>query len=502
MTPATITDRELTLAFQTGDSDAYDSIHERYSARVSALCRRMLGNQHDAQEATQETFMRVYQALGRFNGRYQLGAWIVRIATNVCLDQLRSRRRTPSDSVVEEILELEPCPTAEGDPEGLSMRRAEGRRVRKVLASMPPMHRAALVLRDFEGLSYSEIAGVLGISDTQVKALIHRSRQRFKRQWSSSGVAALLPWRILQRLREPDVAARDQVAQVATAWSPTAASCSAALQSCGQFVSERMAAALTVALVGTVAATGASASSPPKPEAPAVVDAVAASDLDAKSSGAEVLGSQSMSHKQPEADPSQPAVSEPVEQTGTATAPPVEETPPTPTPEPSAPADPEPPKEQPSPSPSPSSTPTPLFTPSVTVGGYWSGEVEPRAHSYSIGCAGRDFHQRLETVLMVDGKSAQATLELAMSGPNPYATLDVEIDGHHYRYRSWGSAPTAVWGLSAEADASLSISGSYGAEYGTHPEQAGLPHSGEFSADLALECDNPSVITERVVFQD
>jgi RNA polymerase sigma-70 factor (ECF subfamily) len=498
MTPATITDRELTLAFQAGRSDAYDSIHERYVARVSALCRRMLGNQHDAQEATQETFVRVYQALGRFNGRYQLGAWIVRIATNVCLDHLRSRRRNPSDSVSEEILELEPCPTAEGDPEGLSIRRSEGRRVRKVLASMPPMHRAALVLRDFEGLSYSEIAVALDISDVQVKALIHRARQRFKRQWSSTGAAALLPWRLLQRFRDPDVVARDQVAQVATSWTPAAASCSAALQSCGTYVGERMAAALTVALVGTVAAVGGHATPAPKPQLPTErVEAMVR-----VTGGSQVLASHAIRHKDPARDTVSEAAVE--DQTGTAVVPPAAEPEPAPAAQPTTAPEPEP--QQPEPNPSPSSAPqpaaAPAFTPSLTIGAFASGEVAPKRHTYGFSCPGRNFSQTLETSVQIGDASAPVSLEVVMDGPNPYVALDVYANGRHYLYRSWGTAPTATWGVGTDSDATLSISGSYGAEHGSHPEDVGLPHSGVFAIDLALECDSPSVITERVDFQD
>ena len=103
--------------------------------------------------------------------------------------------------VGDEYLELEPCTAPSGDPEDLSIRRSEGRRVRKVLASMPPLHRAALVLRDFEGLSYAEISVALQLSDSQVKALIHRARQRFKRSWTSTGLASWLPWRVVQRMR-------------------------------------------------------------------------------------------------------------------------------------------------------------------------------------------------------------------------------------------------------------------------------------------------------------
>src|SRR5689334_9645143 len=91
-------DKDLAIAFKNGELGAYDAIYGRYSDRVNGVCRRMLGQSEDAKEASQEVFLRVYQALPRFNGRYQLGAWITRIATNVCLDQIRGRNRKPSDA--------------------------------------------------------------------------------------------------------------------------------------------------------------------------------------------------------------------------------------------------------------------------------------------------------------------------------------------------------------------------------------------------------------------
>jgi RNA polymerase sigma-70 factor, ECF subfamily len=214
-------DKELTLAFKRGDERAYRVIYDRYHGRVEGVCKRMLGNREDAAEASQETFLRAYQALGRFNGRYQLGPWITRIATNVCLDHIRSRSRKPVDPVPSELFELELDHSAEQHgPEAIVIRDSESRHIRRVLASLPPMHRAAIVLRDFEGLSYEEVAIALGVTDVQVKALIHRARGNFKRSWSSSIVAAFLPIRnLVQRIKELGPATTEQVAAATTASS-------------------------------------------------------------------------------------------------------------------------------------------------------------------------------------------------------------------------------------------------------------------------------------------
>src|ERR687898_622259 len=88
-------DKELVLAFQGGEKSAYDALYRRHARRVGAICLRILNNRDDAEEATQETFLRAYEALSRFNGEYRVGAWLNRIATNVCLDGLRRRANSP-----------------------------------------------------------------------------------------------------------------------------------------------------------------------------------------------------------------------------------------------------------------------------------------------------------------------------------------------------------------------------------------------------------------------
>jgi RNA polymerase sigma-70 factor (ECF subfamily) len=261
-------DRQLTLAFQAGDKDAYREIHDRYAAKVERLCRRMLGNPEDAQEAAQETFLRTYQALGRFNGRYRVGAWITRIATNVCLDHLRARARWRWEAVPAEVMELDPHSLDESaNPEIIHIRRAEGRRIRRLLSSLSPMHRAAIVLRDFEGLSYEEIGAALEMTEGQVKALLHRARKSFKRSWNYGRLATLLPLPWLRRMED---GARDPVdpgmsatqgADIATSVSNFVAACPS-LHQCGQMLSERAAAVVTTVALSTAAVTGVAATLP------------------------------------------------------------------------------------------------------------------------------------------------------------------------------------------------------------------------------------------------
>lgn len=255
-------ERELTIAFKTGHEDAYRAIYVRYIRRVEKICRRMLGNPHDAQEATQEAFLRVYQGLPVFNGRYQLGAWVARITTNVCLDALRARSRRPSDPTPLEELDLDiPEHCVDSDPLTFVIRRAESRRVQKVLQGLPPMHRAAIVLRDFEGLSYEEVADLLDISCVQTKALIHRARQNFKRSWTSSLASVFIPTSWFSRLRPTETPIKDPSPWVQNV-SQAVASCNTTIQSCGQYMAERVGGVVTAAAMVGVVTTAAVLPSP------------------------------------------------------------------------------------------------------------------------------------------------------------------------------------------------------------------------------------------------
>ncbi len=186
--PPSSEDRDLTIAFQRGEKGAYQAIYDRHAPRVRSVCHRMLNHPEDAKEAAQEAFLRVYQSLGRFNGEYQLGAWIVRITTNVCLDHLRAGKRRPSDPTpIEDLIYAASGPPDVTDPAWMAVQAAHDRRVLRQVAALPPRHRDALILRDLEGHSYAEVAHKLDLSEGQTKALIHRARKGFRRAWLSTG---------------------------------------------------------------------------------------------------------------------------------------------------------------------------------------------------------------------------------------------------------------------------------------------------------------------------
>lgn len=185
MTP--VSDRALVVAFQRGDDEAFDEVFKRYHSRVAGICYRMLGSSQDAEEATQETFLKAYVALGRFNGNYYLGAWLGRIATNVCVDHLRARSRTNLVALPEDRDDL----LTEDGPEDLVV--GSHPRLHEAIRDIQPLHASALTLRAVEGMSHQEIAGRLKMTPAQVKALLHRARNSLRRAWDRAEGWALAP---------------------------------------------------------------------------------------------------------------------------------------------------------------------------------------------------------------------------------------------------------------------------------------------------------------------
>lgn len=186
-------DRGLVLAYQSGDPLAFPAIYERYRPTARRVAHGIIGNREEAEELAQEAMLRVYQALSRFEGDYNLQSWVIRIASNVALDAARARSRRPlrADAVLEDVTAYMPDPAA--DPQEAVERVLESDLVHEVLASLPAHHRAALVLREFEGRSHLEIADTLGITPPQAKALIHRAKESFRKAWQAAqhGVAAI-----------------------------------------------------------------------------------------------------------------------------------------------------------------------------------------------------------------------------------------------------------------------------------------------------------------------
>ena len=165
-----------------GDVNAFERLVTEYEKAVYAIAQRMTGNAEDAADMTQETFIKAYNSLQSFRGDSKFSVWLYRIASNVCLDFLRSRSRKPTVSLSVEDDEGEEGQLDIADesqsPELLMERGLTRDAVRRGLDTLPPDYRQILLLREIQGLSYDEIAAVLEIEVGTVKSRIFRARKR------------------------------------------------------------------------------------------------------------------------------------------------------------------------------------------------------------------------------------------------------------------------------------------------------------------------------------
>lgn len=163
-----------------GDAAAFNELLGAYEKKMYAVCLRMSGNHEDAQDCLQETMLRVYRAISGFKRQSSFSTWLYRVAMNTCLDELRKKRNRPSTSL-DGLLETGWSPSDEFDtPERHALERERQQEIRRAIAELPEDMRAAVVLRDIEGLPYEEIARVLDINVGTIKSRISRGREKLR----------------------------------------------------------------------------------------------------------------------------------------------------------------------------------------------------------------------------------------------------------------------------------------------------------------------------------
>jgi RNA polymerase sigma-70 factor (ECF subfamily) len=167
-------DSVLVEQTREGNRRAFSELVRRHQAVVYRSCYRILGDREDAKDASQEAFIRAYRKLDTFQGRSLFKTWILRLAMNVSLNE-RSRRELPRADV--DLANTIPGPEA---PEAEFVKTEAAARVHEVLQLVRSDHRAAIVLRDLEGLTYRETAESLGIAEGTAKSWVHRGRERLK----------------------------------------------------------------------------------------------------------------------------------------------------------------------------------------------------------------------------------------------------------------------------------------------------------------------------------
>lgn len=175
------TDEKLVARTLAGDRAAFRALVERHYTAVFRLCRSILRNADDAEDATQEVFVRVYEALGQFAGRGAFGAWLRRLTVNHCLNRTQTATARAAKTSYSIDLMAETLPASmEDDPEERFLRNEERARVQTAMEVLPTQQRAALGMRLLEGMTYEEIADIMGVPVNSVRSWLHRGRARLR----------------------------------------------------------------------------------------------------------------------------------------------------------------------------------------------------------------------------------------------------------------------------------------------------------------------------------
>lgn len=188
---ASDTDQQLVQRAQRGDLRAFDLLVLKYQGRIAALVSRYVSDAGEVEDVTQEAFIKAYRALGKFRGDSAFYTWLYRIAANAAKNHLVAKGRRPgADATIEDAEGFDEggLLSESASPEALAMGGELAEVVESALNALPDELKAALMLREFDGLSYDDIADVLGCPVGTVRSRIFRAReaidQRVKEQIS------------------------------------------------------------------------------------------------------------------------------------------------------------------------------------------------------------------------------------------------------------------------------------------------------------------------------
>ena len=187
----TWTDEELVARSIGGDAESFNELILRWERPIYALAYRTIGREEDARDVCQETFLRAFRALPGFRGQAKFSSWLYRIALNLCRDWMRRERRTPVVQAPEDVDLIELAAAVEpseidrgaGHPEG-SRPRGRARDGR-----LPEEQRTAIVLKEYHGLTFQEIADLVGCPLSTVKTRLYQGLTVLRRELAKSGTS-------------------------------------------------------------------------------------------------------------------------------------------------------------------------------------------------------------------------------------------------------------------------------------------------------------------------
>lgn len=183
---------ELVQRAKQGDEESFAALVEQNQGRIYNLALRMTGNPDDALELSQEAFLNAWKGLGKFQGDSSFATWLYRLTSNVCIDFLRREKRRSALSMTISLDDEEEARQAELPDERFSPhveaeRRERQETLRAGLSTLSAEHRRVIILRELEGLSYGEIAQVLGLEEGTVKSRIARARLALRNYLKKQG---------------------------------------------------------------------------------------------------------------------------------------------------------------------------------------------------------------------------------------------------------------------------------------------------------------------------
>jgi RNA polymerase sigma-70 factor (ECF subfamily) len=185
----TWTDEELVARSISGDADSFNELVLRWERPIYALAYRTIGREEEARDVCQETFLRAYRALPGFRGQAKFSSWLYRIALNLCRDWIRRQRRAPVSQMPEDADAMELA--SEAGPaesiEDLVARRELSAIVEKAMAELSEEQRTAIILKEYHGMTFQEIADLQGCPLSTVKTRLYQGLSQLRRHLERNG---------------------------------------------------------------------------------------------------------------------------------------------------------------------------------------------------------------------------------------------------------------------------------------------------------------------------
>ncbi len=174
---ATADDLRLARACAAGDTGVFEEIYRHHGDRMKSIAYNHLGNISDAEDAVQETFLKVHRAASTYNGESAFGTWLYRVLINTCYDALRRRQRRIHEAPIDDVLTTERATNSVDDAKRMTLR--------KMLNDLAEQRRSVFLLFEVEGLSHAEIAQTLNITEGNSKWILFATKKQLQEQWKN-----------------------------------------------------------------------------------------------------------------------------------------------------------------------------------------------------------------------------------------------------------------------------------------------------------------------------